>query len=70
MTYATENSQITIEVNPNDRSITIANKAGDEKYLFSSKIGHKMLSRLSEELRFTYKILESQSQYTITLEFS
>lgn len=69
MTYATENSQIDIEINQNKRSITIANNAGDEKYLFSSKIGHKMLKRLSEELNYTYEITQYASRYTITLQF-
>jgi len=69
MTYATENSQIDIEINQNERSITIANNAGDEKYLFSSKIGHKMLQRLSEELNYTYEITQYASRYTITLQF-
>lgn len=70
MTYATENSQIDIQINQDERSITITNNAGDEKYLFSSKIGHKMLKRLSEELNYTYEITQYNSQYAITLKFS
>lgn len=70
MTYATENSQIDIEIDPIVRTITITNDAGEEKYLFSSKIGHKMLQRLSEELNFTYEISQYASRYAITLQFS
>ncbi|MFZ3053005.1 MAG: hypothetical protein WA099_06305 [Sulfuricurvum sp.] len=70
MTYAPENSQIHIEIDPIIRTITITNDAGHEKYLFSSKIGHKMLQRLSEELNYTYQITQYDSQYAITLKFS
>jgi signal transduction histidine kinase len=70
MTYAPEMSKIAIHINPSNRTLSLTNDTGCEKYLFSSKIGHKMLSRLCEELKFTYKILESKSHYTITLEFS
>jgi len=70
MTYAPENSQIHIEIDPIVRTMTITNNAGHEKYLFSSKIGHKMLQRLSEELKFQYEITQHDSQYAITLKFS
>jgi len=70
MTYAPENSQIHIEIDSIVRTITITNDAGHEKYLFSSKIGHKMLQRLSEELNYTYEITQYDSQYAITLKFS
>lgn len=69
MTYATENSQIDIEINPKMRTIAITNETGNEKYLFSSKIGHKMLLRLSEELNFSYEITQHPSRYAITLKF-
>ncbi|MGZ5209097.1 MAG: sensor histidine kinase [Sulfuricurvum sp.] len=69
MTYATENSQIDIEIDPLLRTIAIANEIGNEKYLFSSKIGHKMLLRLSEELHFSYEITQHPSRYAITLKF-
>ncbi|MDP1783869.1 MAG: HAMP domain-containing sensor histidine kinase [Sulfuricurvum sp.] len=70
MTYAPQGSQIDIEIDHLKRTILIANDAGEEKYLFSSKIGHKILLRLSEELKFTYKITEDASRYAITLIFS
>lgn len=70
MTYAPENSQIRIEIDPITHTITIINNAGHEKYLFSSKIGHKMLQRLSNELNFTHEIIQDSSQYAITLKFS
>ncbi|MDP3464688.1 MAG: HAMP domain-containing sensor histidine kinase [Sulfuricurvum sp.] len=69
MTYATDNSQIDIETDPLLRTIAIANEIGNEKYLFSSKIGHKMLLRLSEELNFSYEITQHPSRYAITLKF-
>ncbi|HEX5624178.1 MAG TPA: hypothetical protein VFX57_07050 [Sulfuricurvum sp.] len=70
MTYAPEGSQIDIEIDNLKRTIMIVNDIGEEKYLFSSKIGHKILLRLSEELKFTYKITEDASRYAITLIFS
>jgi signal transduction histidine kinase len=70
MTFAPEESQIDIAIDPLTRTVRISNNTGNEKYLFSSKIGHKMLSRLSEELHFNYEIIEDQSRYTIILKFS
>jgi len=70
MTYATQTSQITIQIDPSSRTLSLSNDIGYEKYLFSSKIGHKMLSRLSEELNFTYEISQYASRYAITLQFS
>lgn len=69
MTYATDNSQIDIEIDPLLRTIAITNQTGNKKYLFSSKIGHKMLLRLSEELNFSYEITQHPSRYAITLKF-
>ncbi|MDO9207191.1 MAG: HAMP domain-containing sensor histidine kinase [Sulfuricurvum sp.] len=69
MTYATDHSQIDIEIDPLLRTIVIANETGNDKYLFSSKIGHKMLSRLTEELNFSYEITQHPSRYAITLKF-
>lgn len=69
MTYAQEGSTISIELDPLLRTLSVTNTIGDEKYLFSSKIGQKMLKRLSEELHFNYDIMEDQNNYTIKLTF-
>lgn len=69
ITYAKENTTLTIGCDQNARSLWIANVIGDEKYLFSSKIGNKMLNRLSEEIGYTYHIEKDENTYKITLFF-
>ncbi|MCX6073658.1 MAG: HAMP domain-containing sensor histidine kinase [Campylobacterales bacterium] len=69
MTYAPENSIITIHIDPLHKTLSVTNSSGGEKYLFSSKIGHKMLRRLSDELGFAYEIKTDEVHYTITLTF-
>ncbi len=69
LTYAPENSTIEIHIDPMHKTLSLTNKSGGEKYLFSSKIGHKMLRRLSDELQFTYTICDDEELYTITLTF-
>jgi len=69
MTYAPENSTIAIDIDPLTQNLSVTNKSGGEKYLFSSKIGHKMLRRLSNELGFTYEIKSDEVLYAITLTF-
>lgn len=70
MTYASQKSSIEIEIDPLRRSLSVVNEIGADKYLFSSKIGQKMLRRLSEELRFTYDIVRNESAYRIDLIFN
>lgn len=70
MTYAAEGSSIDIEIDPLLRKLSVINAIGADKYLFSSKIGQKMLTRLSEELQFTYEIIQDKSAYRINLNFS
>lgn len=70
MTYASQNSSIEIEIDPLRRSLSVVNEIGADKYLFSSKIGQKMLRRLSEELQFTYDIVRNESAYRIDLVFN
>lgn len=70
MTYAVEGSLIDIEIDPYLRTLSVINEIGPDKYLFSSKIGQKMLTRLSEELQFTYEIIRDKSAYRINLIFT
>jgi len=70
MTYAVEGSVIDIEIDPVRRSLSLVNEVGEDKYLFSSKIGQKILKRISEELQFSYEILHDEKRYRITLIFS
>lgn len=65
LTYAKEGSEIKINIETEKKVITIRNIKGDEKYLFSSKIGQKMLDRVSAELGIDYIITEDASQYRI-----
>lgn len=69
MTYAPQGGTIELDIDDKNRTLTIGNDTGSEKYLFSSKIGHKVLKRLSFELRFTYTITQTKSHYSITLHF-
>lgn len=69
MTYAAEGSVIDLEIDPIRRSFSLTNDVGGEKYLFSSRIGEKMLKRLSEELQFGYEIIQTGTQYKIDLIF-
>lgn len=69
MTYAPQGGTIDLDIDDKNRTLTIGNDTGSEKYLFSSKIGHKVLKRLSFELRFTYTITQTKHHYSITLHF-
>ncbi len=69
ITYATETSTLRIEADPGGRTVSLQNTIGNEKYLFSSKIGEKMLRRLSAEIGFGYEIVQTPTTYTITLSF-
>lgn len=70
MTYALEGSQIAIAIDPIRRTLSVSNDIGGEKYLFSSRIGQKMLKRISEELHFNYEIIHEETKYTIRLIFA
>ncbi|MCK9371830.1 MAG: HAMP domain-containing histidine kinase [Sulfuricurvum sp.] len=69
MTYAAQGSLIEIVIDPECRTLSVINVIGEEKYLFSSKIGEKMLRRISEDLQFTYAIINEGSVYRINLTF-
>lgn len=67
ITYAACASEITIHAE--GKTLSISNFIAKEKYLFSSKIGEKILRRISEELGITYYVDSSPERYTISLEF-
>ena len=69
MTYAVERSHIRIGIDSDLRSVQITNRVGNDKYLFSSKIGSKILDRLSKEIGYDYVIEEQQGTYSIELTF-
>lgn len=69
ITYAQENTPIEIRCIPSLQTLSISNTISQEKYLFSSKIGEKMLTRLSAELGFTYKIVNAMNVYHIDIQF-
>jgi len=68
-TYATYNSTIQIDINPNGRIIQIRNNIGNDKYLFSSRIGNKILNRLSKEIGYEYSVNEANGVYSIQIQF-
>ncbi|ADR34917.1 hypothetical protein Sulku_2257 [Sulfuricurvum kujiense DSM 16994] len=69
ITYAKEGSTVEIGCNPLERKFWIGNQIGNEKYLFSSKIGEKILKRLSHEIGFDYSIMHDESSFSIELAF-
>lgn len=69
ISYAKEDSVVKIGCDHTTQKIWIENSIGDEKYLFSSKIGEKMLKRLSYEIGFEYSIIQNEIFYRIELSF-
>lgn len=69
LTYAEHKSKIEIALDKTAKTICIKNKKGGEKYLFSSKIGQKILSRLSNEIGFIYKTTNDSDAYEVCLQF-
>lgn len=65
VTYAKEESEIIINVDPIKKSLTISNQKGGEKYLFSSKIGQKMLDRVSPDIGIGYQICDEEEWYRV-----
>jgi len=70
ITYAQENSIVEIGCDPRMKKIWIDNSIGAEKYLFSSKIGEKILKRLSREIGFDYTITRDERYFHIELIFT
>lgn len=69
MTYAKEGSLVRIELNPVRRKLCIKNEKGGEKYMFSSKIGERILKRVSLELGLEYELIDSKDIYEVCLRF-
>lgn len=69
ITYAKEESLVEIGCDHTMQKIWIKNTIGNEKYLFSSKIGEKMLKRLSHEIGFEYAIVLNEVFYRIEISF-
>jgi signal transduction histidine kinase len=70
ITYAKEKTSIEVGCDPAAHKIWIGNSVGNEKYLFSSKIGEKMLKRLSRDIGFAYDVVQETGYYRITLRFA
>lgn len=68
-TYAVERTHIDINIDPHHRSVQITNRVGNDKYLFSSKIGSKILSRLSTEIGYDFITEESDGVFSIKIMF-
>ncbi|WP_294918575.1 HAMP domain-containing sensor histidine kinase [Sulfuricurvum sp. PD_MW2] len=69
ITYAREDTIVEVGCLPLERKVWIYNKIGTEKYLFSSKIGEKILKRLRSEIGFDYKIDQNKDSFQIELIF-
>lgn len=69
ITYASEDSMIKIKIDAQKRTVRISNSIGNEKYFFSSKIGNKILKRLSEVIGYTYHVQTDDKKYEISLCF-
>jgi len=69
LTHSKEGGTIFVLLNAKNRNIKITNSKKGEKYLFSSKIGMKILDRLSKEIGFEYETDESGEEYRISLSF-
>lgn len=69
LTYAKNGSQIVINIEEHAKTICIKNEKGGEKYLFSSKIGEKILDRISNEMGFSYIIHDENGFYEVCLNF-
>ncbi len=65
LTYAKEKSDIILEIDKEKKSLTISNQKGGEKYLFSSKIGQKMLDRVSQKVGIGYQICDEEEWYRV-----
>lgn len=69
LTYAKKGTQIVISIEEHTKTICIKNEKGGEKYLFSSKIGEKILDRVSNEMGFSYQIHDADGFYEVCLNF-
>ena len=67
LTYAKEQSEIKINVIAEKKLISISNYKNREKFLFSSKIGHKILNRITKEINIRFEIFEDDEIYRVDI---
>lgn len=72
ISYAQIGSVIYININPANKSISFINKIGNKenREMFSSQIGLKIIGHLSEKLKFTFHTKEDGEKFTTTLVFN
>ncbi len=72
ISYAEQGSVIFININPTKRTISFINKIGSEedREMFSSQIGFKIIDHLSEKLGFTFATSVEEEKFTTTLIFN
>ena len=71
ISYAEQGSVIFININPSKRTISFINKIGSEedREMFSSQIGFKIIDNLSEKLGFSFTTGAEEEKFTTTLIF-
>ena len=67
LTYAKENSEIKINVTADKKLVSITNLKNKEKFLFSSKIGHKILNRITQVMNIKFEIFENDEIYCVNI---
>jgi signal transduction histidine kinase len=72
ITYAEQGSVIFVNINPAKKTVSFVNKIGSktEREMFSSQIGFKIISHLSEQLKFTFETSEEDEKFTTSLIFT
>lgn len=67
LTYARENSEIKINVAAEKKLVSISNLKNKEKFLFSSKIGHKILNRITQLMDIKFEIFQNDEIYCVNI---
>lgn len=67
LTYAKQNSEIKINVIAERKQISITNFKSQEKFVFSSKIGNKILDRITKEINVSFEIFENEEIYCVNI---
>jgi signal transduction histidine kinase len=72
ISYAEQGSVVFININPSKRTISFINKIGSEedREMFSSQIGFKIIDHLSEKLGFSFATTAEAEKFTTTLIFN
>jgi len=72
ISYAEQGSVIFININPSKRTIAFINKIGreEDREMFSSQIGFKIIDHLSEKLGFSFTTSAEEEKFTTTLIFN